>query len=155
MNIIEIGRLGFHAAAPFALATIARASIPRAWIFSTSSEAKRRPSTASVHFDQTEPNFRKLVFQIERLAMDIERSVGAPWYADQRAFAVFQEVLRLVLRDLPQPSEQKSTIKADAATAADLIYRRYLAIVREWEDGSEPEMRTPLSHILERGKDDG
>jgi hypothetical protein len=111
---------------------------------------------ASFHFDQAEPNFRKLAFQIERLAMDIERSMGAPWYADEKAFEVFQETLRLALRDLPKPTAQKSTIKADASAAAQLIYQRYLSIVRDWERGVEPQMRTSLSHILEnQEKDDG
>lgn len=105
---------------------------------------------ASFHFDQAEPNFRKLAFQIERLAMEIERSIGAPWYADAKAFDAFQETLRLALADLPRPTEQTSNIKADAAAAAQMIYQRYLAIVRDWELGLEPQMRTPLSHILER-----
>src|SRR5580704_3996 len=72
----------------------------------------------SFHFDQAEPNFRDLVFKVERLALDIERSVGAPWYADAKAYDVFLETMRLVLADLPKPKEEKSTVKADAATAA-------------------------------------
>jgi hypothetical protein len=128
--------------------------LPKQWIDQfrrergVSNEIQKRLSV-SFNFDQTEPNFRRLVFKIERLAMDIERSVGAPWYADRKAFEVFQETLRLVLRDLPKPTEQTSTIKADPATAAELIYTRYLAIIRDWERGLEPEVRTPISHILE------
>jgi hypothetical protein len=110
----------------------------------------------SFHFDQTEPNFRKLVFQIERLAMDIERSVGAAWHADAKAYDIFLETLRLVLMDLPKPTEQKSTIKADPPTAAQLIYNRYLSIIRDWESGLEPQVKTPISHILDDWeKDDG
>jgi hypothetical protein len=133
--------------------------LPKQWIEhfrhgrGVSKEIQERLA-ASFHFDQTEPNFRKLVFQIERLAMDIERSVGAPWYADDKAYEVFLETLRLVLRDLPKPTEQKSTIKADPTTAAQLIYNRYLSIIRDWERGLEPQARTPISHVLENWEKD-
>jgi hypothetical protein len=133
--------------------------LPKQWIEhfrrgrGVSKEMQERLA-GSFHFDQTEPNFRKLVFQIERLAMDIERSVGAPWYADSKAYEVFLETLRLVLRDLPKPAKQKSTIKADPSTAAQLIYNRYLSIIRDWERGLEPQARTPISHVLENWEKD-
>jgi hypothetical protein len=107
----------------------------------------------SFHFDAIEPNLRKLAFQIEHLAMEIERNIGAPWYADGKAFDVFQETLRLVLNDLPRPTEQKSAIKADAPAAAQMIYQRYLSIARDWELGREPQMRTSLSQLLENGEE--
>jgi hypothetical protein len=133
--------------------------LPRRWIEQfrrsrgVSNEIQERLA-GSFHFDQTEPNFRKLVFQIEQLAKDVERTFGAPWYADAKAFDAFQETLRLALGDLPRPAEQTSTIKADAAAAAQMIYQRYLAIARDWELGLEPQMRTPLSHILEKQERD-
>lgn len=114
----------------------------------------RERLAGSVHFDSIEPNFRKLAFQIERLAMDIEHSVGAPWHADSKAYEVFVETLRLVLADLPKPTEQKSAIKADAPTAAQLIYNRYLSIIRDWESEAAPRMRTPISHVLETWEKD-
>jgi hypothetical protein len=117
-----------------------------------SSEIQERLA-ASIHFDQVESNFRKLVFKIERLALDVEQSVGAPWHADQKAFDIFLKTLHMTLRDLPRPAEQKSTVKADAGAAAELIYNRYISNACDWELGGEPQMRTPLPQILER--DDG
>jgi hypothetical protein len=133
--------------------------LPKRWIDQfrrgrgVSNEIQERLA-GSFHFDQTEPNFRKLVFQIERLAKDIEHTFGAPWHADAKAFAVFQETMRLALSDLPKPTEQTSTIRADAVTAAQMIYQRYLSIARDWELGLEPQMKTPLSHILEKQERD-
>jgi hypothetical protein len=128
--------------------------LPRQWLEhfrrgrGVSKEIQERLA-GSFHFDQTEPHFRKLVFQIERLAMDVGHSVGAEWYADDKAFDVFMETLRLLLADLPKPAARTSTIKADSATAAELIYRRYLSIIRDWESGAEPGAGTPISHLLE------
>jgi hypothetical protein len=129
--------------------------LPKSWIDrfrrgrGVSNEIQDRLAV-SIRFDQVETNFRQLAFQIEQLALDVAQSVGAPWHSDQKAFDTFQETLRLALRDLPRPADQTATIKADPVTAAELIYRRYLSIVRDRKLGREPEMRTPLSQILER-----
>lgn len=109
----------------------------------------------SLDFDHAEPNFRDFVFKIERLALDIERAMGAPWYADIKAHDVFLETLQLVLADLPKPTAQVSEIKADAGTAAQLIYNRYVSTVRDLQSGVKLRMQAPVSALLGHVKPKG
>jgi hypothetical protein len=50
----------------------------------------------------------------------------------------------------PVPTAQISKSPVDAKTAADLLYNRYVAVIRDYGDKAEPKVREPISVLLEK-----
>jgi hypothetical protein len=100
-----------------------------------------------------DPRMLKIAGQIEELAKDVRKSLGAEWHADQYAHQVFIETLRLLFAGLPVPKGKQAKLKAEPADAAKMIYNRYMITMRELEKNRRSGMKVPLSHILEGGND--
>lgn len=106
---------------------------------------------ASQLFEEMEPNFRKLTAQIEQLAKRVGRNYeGAQWYEDRDAHAAFLETVSRLLADLPVPTAHKKR-DVPPAHVADVIYRSYVAEVRDWESKRSLEMPTTRELMKERG----
>jgi hypothetical protein len=122
--------------------------LPKAWVEQfqkgggVSKEIQER-LFRSFFEDGLDPRVIQLRGQIEELARAVERTFRAPWHADRKAHQAFIDVLRRLLADMPEPSQQISTLKADALTAGEVIYSRYVDEVREWNE----------KQILEQGDD--
>jgi phosphate starvation-inducible protein PhoH len=101
----------------------------------------------------SDPRFVTLSGQIEELAKDVRRAIGADWHSDKKAHQVFLETIKRLLADLPEPTAELSAVKADASTAAEMIYNRYAETVREAMTKSETVMKPAIRQQLE--KDNG
>jgi hypothetical protein len=101
----------------------------------------------------SDPHFVLLSGQIEELARDVRRAIGVDWHADKKAHQVFLETIKRLLANLPEPTAELSAVKADASTAAEMIYNRYAEAVREAATKSETVMKPAIRQQLE--KDNG
>jgi|SRR5579863_1470477 len=99
----------------------------------------------SVGDDKRDQEFRMFAGKLEKLASDVQRALGARWYEDKKAHAVFIEITRRMLADLPQPSAEISDSRADVQTAADILYNRYVGEQREIASGGKPKIRVSQS----------
>lgn len=82
---------------------------------------------------------------MEKIASDVHGALGARWYEDKKAHQVFIEIVRRMLADLPEPSDEISMSPADVQTAADLLYSRYVAEQRQIENGGKPKVQVSPS----------
>ena len=92
--------------------------------------------------DEIEPNFRKLMGQIEQLAKSVNRHFGAEWHADVNAHRAFIDTLRRLLADIPEPTASTTNVGVSAKVAAEFIYRDYVATVRELEAKGHTDFRS-------------
>jgi uncharacterized membrane protein len=130
--------------------------LPRAWVSQfrksgrgISGEIQERLAR-SMFDDDVDPNFRKLVGQIEVLARDVNRTFGVAWHADQKAHRAFVDTIRRLLAAMHEPTAQVSTIKADPTVAGELIFGRFVSVTRDFEDGkSVTTFRPTIRHQLE------
>ena len=102
-----------------------------------SAEIQRRLTESIEDEERRDPELLKLEGQIEELAKAVRRALGAEWHKDKKAHQTFIETLARLFDDLPVPSKTEVDPEVDPIAAAKLIYRHYVATVRDLETGAE------------------